>query len=227
MATNIPNLIGSIIDTIRDTHVITSITNIGTTYTINTANTHGLVAGDYVKINSIEYKITSLVVNTRFTVVSTTAVTGTSWTASAPFYYYGTPLQISNAINKIKDYQKKLPIIVLFETTEADVNDDPTIDIERTPTLQIFFACEANFQDWDWDDYYVGALTPMQLYVDAFIEALEDSPRIGIFKNHKETPYQQWNMERLSTGKNIFDANLSAIGIDINPPIIANDTPDC
>ncbi|MFA5234190.1 MAG: hypothetical protein WC390_07305 [Sulfurimonas sp.] len=219
MATSIITLLEEIIESIRDTDTITSITNSGTTYTINTANTHRLVVGDYIKINSIEYKITSLTVNTRFTVTSTSAITGTTWTASAPYFYYGTVQYISNSLDKITDYQNKFPVIVLFETMPADVNDNNTSTIERTIDCEMYFMDESDYVNFTSDEYYTQVINPIQLYVDSFIEALKVHAQIGELDRHNETPYSVWNMIRLSTGKNVFNANLSGIGLRINIPI--------
>ena len=219
-STNIPNFIESIINLIRDTYSISSITNVGTTYTINTSNTKRLVVGDYVKINSIEYKILTLTINSEFTISSTSAVTGTSWIASAPYFYYGNPIMISNTLDKIRDYQNKFPVIVLFETMPADVDDDENSQVERTVSLQFYFADQANYADWSYEQYYSEVINPLQDYVDEFINALKNHLRIGDLTKHKETPYSKWSLINSETGKNVFNSQLSAIGIAIDLPIL-------
>lgn len=218
-STNIVDLIGTIIESIRETHTIASITHAGTTYTINTLSTHSLKVGDYVKISGNNYKILTLTANSKFTVNSTIAITGTSWTALAPYYFYGTPIMISNTIDKIKDYKNKYPIIVLFETMPATVDDDIESTIERTVSFEMYFMDEANYADWSADEYYTNVINPIQALVDLYMEALEDSVRIGILTSHKETPYSKWNMVRLDTGKNVFNAELSGIGLNIDLPV--------
>jgi hypothetical protein len=217
-ATNIPNLISTFIDLIRDTHAITSITHTGTTYTVNTTDTKRLVAGDYVKINSIEYKIVTLTTNTKFTITSTSAVTGSTWIASAPYFYYGLPTMISNTLAKIKDNQNKYPVIVLFETMPASVDDSPE-NVEREVSLKLYFVDEANYEDWRHDEYYSLLLNAMQVYVDDFMEVLKNSSRIGILTNHTEINYSKWNLTT-DKGVNVFNANLSGIGVEITLPIL-------
>jgi hypothetical protein len=221
-STNIVDLVGTLIENIRDTHAIISITNVGNTYTINTAETHSLAVGDYVKISGTDYKIITLTNDTKFTVTSTTAITGTIWTALAPYYFYGTPIMIANTIDKITDYQNKYPVIVLFETMPADSNDgyiDKESPIERTVALEMYFMDEANYSDWASEDYYSNVINDMQTLVDSFIAECQINVQIGSFTKHKETNYSKWNLVRLDTGKNVFNAQLSGIGLNISLPI--------
>ena len=220
-STNIPNLIDSIIELIRDTATITSITSSGTTRTINTADTGRLVVGDWVKISGTNYKITSITTNSKFTVTSSSAITGTSWTALAPYFFYGTPIMIANTIDKIKDYQNKYPIVVLFETMPATVDDDAKSSVERVVSLQLFFLDQANYTDWSHDEYYSLLLDVLQDYVDSFIDELKNNSSIGKFDSHKETPYSKWTLET-GDGRNVFNAELSGIGIEIDLPVLKN-----
>ncbi len=219
MSTNIPNLIGNLISPLRESYIISSITNVGTLYTINTSDTNSLTVGDYISISGNNYVITSLTTNVKFTVVSTISIIGTTWTALTPYYFYGTPIMVSNEIDKLKNYKQKFPIVVLFETISADVDDDPKSNIERTASLELYFMDEANFVDWNHEDYYTNVINRMQVLVDLFIDTCKDSPLIGTFTKHKETNYSKWNMIRLDTGKNVFNSELSGIGVNIDLPI--------
>jgi len=217
-STNIPNLISSIIDLIKDTGDITSITSSGTTRTIFTADTKNLNAGDYVTIGNSDFKILTLVANNKFTVVSTNAITATTWTAKAPYFFYGNPLMIVNTINRIKDYKQKYPIIVLFETMPSTVNDELVNPLERTVSLDMFVADEANYKDFSHEDYYSQVIDKLQDIADKLIYEFKNNASIGKLTNHKETPYSQWNLTT-EEGKNVFDAELSAIRIQIDLPI--------
>ena len=219
-STNVVNLIGTIIDSFRDTYSITSITHVGTIYTINTADTKRLEVGSYVYISGNNYEVLTLIANTSFTINSTINVIGTSWKALAPYYFYGTPIMISNTLDKFKNYKQKFPVIVLFETMPAIVNDDETQILERTVSLEMYFMNEANFKDWSHDEYYTYVINVIQTYVDDFIEKLRNHSQIGKLTNHSETPYSKWNLTRLDTGKNVFNAELSGIKLEIDLPIL-------
>jgi len=220
MATSIINLVSSIIDGIRDTSLISSISNVGNIYTINTPDTKRLVIGDFISISGNNYKILTLTINTKFTVSSTIPIIGSTWTALAPYFFYGTPIMISNSIDHIKDYQEKYPIIVLFETMPAVVNDDETKNLERTVSLEMYFCNEANFKDWDSSEYYSNVIDKMQVYIDDFIKQCENTANIGLLSSHSETSFSKWNLKRLDTGTNVFNAELSAIKLEIDLPIL-------
>ncbi len=224
-STNVVNLIGTIIDSFRDTYAITSITHVGTTYTINTTDTKRLAVGSYVSISGNNYEVLTLIANTSFTINSTINVIGTSWKALAPYYFYGTPIMISNTLDKYKNYKQKFPVIVLFETMPAIVNDDTSLNIERVVSLEMYFCNEANFKDWSHDEYYTYVIDVLQTYVDDFITKISNHRQIGTLDKHNETPYSKWNLVRLDTGKNVFNSELSAIKLEIDLPILK--TLDC
>lgn len=224
-STNVVNLIGTIIDSFRDTYAITSITHVGTTYTINTADTKRLAVGSYVSISGNNYEVLTLIANTSFTISSAINVIGTSWKALAPYYFYGTPIIISNTLDKYKNYKQKFPVIVLFETMPAIVNDEDTSNIERVVSLEMYFMDEANFKDWSHDEFYTYVINVLQTYVDDFISKLKSNKQIGELDRHNETPYSKWNLVRLDTGKNVFNAELSGIKLEIDLPILK--TLDC
>jgi len=216
MAVNVINIIDSLIDSIRETAAISSITHVGTVYTILTADTGQLVAGDYVTITGVTYKIDSVTTNVNFTVTSTSAVVGSTWKAAAPYYFYGTAIQISNTLDKIKDDYYKYPAIVLMETMPARVNDDPMASIERVVSLDMFFVDRAKYSNWSSDEYYTYVIDKMQAYIDSFIDECEDSSLVSLPDNHRETPHSKWNLVRLDSGKNVFNAELSGIQLEID-----------
>ena len=219
-STNVVNLIGTIIDSFRDTYAITSITHVGTIYTINTSDTKRLEVGSYVTISGNNYEVLTLTNNVNFTINSAINVIGTSWKALAPYYFYGTPIMISNTLDKYKNYKQKFPVIVLFETMPAIVNDDTALNIERVVSLEMYFCNEANFKDWDSSEYYSNVIDVLQTYVDDFITKISNHRQIGTLDKHNETPYSKWNLVRLDTGKNVFNSELSAIKLEIDLPIL-------
>jgi len=216
MAVDIISTVQTLIDSIRDTAAITSITHTGTTYTINTADTKRLAVNQWVRIGTTNYKIVTLTTNVSFTIVSSSNVVGSIWTALAPYYFYGTPKQISNTLSKLSDSETKYPIIALMETMPATVNNDETQPIERTVSLEMFFGDLCNPPDWDSEDYYTNVIDKMQVYIDSFIDACENSSLVTLPDTHSETPYSRWNMTLTATGANVFNENLSGIMLSID-----------
>lgn len=151
---NTPDILELLIDKIREFGAITAITNTsGTTFLIETPETKSLTVGDYVKISGNDYKITTLTTDVSFTVESSISIVGLLWQAKAPYFFYGDAIFISNQLSKIKDYQLKYPIIVLFETSPADVDDNDLSNIDRILTLDMCFLNEADYENWDSESY--------------------------------------------------------------------------
>jgi hypothetical protein len=217
--TNIPALISTIIESIRDTAAITNITHVGNTYTIFTPLTKRLTVGSFVKISGNDYQIISLISNVSFSVTSSINIIGTNWIAMAPYYFYGNAILISNTLDKIKNYQQKFPIIILYLPISTTDNRDETLNIETTANLSIDFMDEACYQDWSADEYITNVVMPLQVYVDDFFEALENSPLIGVFTNNSRKIYDKWILQR-ENGKNVFNSELSGIGLSIDLPIL-------
>jgi len=216
--TNIPALIGTIIDAIRDTASITNITHGGTIYTVFTPLTKRLTVGSFVKISGNDYQILTLTTNTSFTVSSNINIIGTSWTALAPYYFYGNAILISNSIDKIKNYQQKFPIIILYLPITTNDNRDETLNLETTASIQLDFMDEASYRDWSAEDYINNVVTPLQVYVDDFFEECENNSNIGLITNNTRKIYDKWILQ-LENGKNVFNSELSGIGLSIDLPI--------
>lgn len=222
--TNIPALIGSLIDKIRDTASITNITHSGSTYTVFTPLTKRLIVGSWVKISGNDYQILTLTINTSFTVSSSINIVGTTWTALAPYYFYGNAILISNTISLIEKYKETFPVIILYLPITTIDNRDDTLKLETTANLRIDFMDKASYNDWVAEDYINNVVTPLQVYVDDFFEKLEHAYNIGEFTNNSRKIYDKWILQ-LENGKNVFNAQLSGIGIEIDLPILK--TLDC
>lgn len=220
----ITEIISAIIDSIRDTGTITSITKSGSVYTCFTANTKKLKQYYYVVINSKSYQITEIVANTYFKVSSTTAVTGTTWTAEAPYYYSGTPIAIDNTLKQIGEGAKKYPIIVLFETIKQKIINDTTKATGINADLQLFFMDNANYRDWQTSDHYDNVIEPLQDYVDLFLAACNKSKYINFFelKDYNTVNHAKWGIYVENKGhiRSIFTDDLSGIELQINLPIM-------
>jgi len=219
-ATNIISLIETIISSIRDTASITNITHTGTTYSVFTPDTKRLIVGDFISISGNNYQILTLTTNVRFTITSIISVIGTSWTALAPYFFYGNAILISNTLDKIKIYQQKFPIIILYLPIKTQDNYNDTENLETTATIQIDFMDEANYQDWSSDQYITNVATPLQLYIDAFITECQNNHNIiaSLMNTGNRTIYDKWILQ-LENGKNVFNSELSGIGLTVDLPI--------
>lgn len=214
---NTPDILELLIDKIREFGAITSITNTsGTTYLIETPETKSLTVGDYVKISGNDYKITALTTDVSFTVESSISIVGLLWQAKAPYFFYGDAIFISNQLSKIQDYQLKYPIIVLFETSPADVDDNDLSNIDRILTLDMCFLNEADYENWDSESYYDYVIDKLQPLVNDFVAQCKLSNLVDVKTRHRETVHTKWNLIKLDTGQNVFNAKLSGIEVNID-----------
>jgi len=211
------DFIDSIIDNIRDTYSIDSITNVGTTYTINTADTKDIANNDYVTINSVSYKISNLVADTSFDVTSLTSVTGSSWKADAPYYYYGTPIATGNTrnIDKLDGILMKYPFIAVLEPFDSEINLDTSDIIYKTANLWMVFMTESNPNDWNTEQHYTNAINNMTTLLRTFMLELVKSGKISELEGYTETNHSEWGLIAKNSGstKTIFNENLSGVEI--------------
>lgn len=224
------NLIGQIIDRIRECFVIDSIDVNGDVYTINTTDTKSLIVGDFVTISDVKYQIIALVADTSFNVESSTAVVGDSWTACAPYYFSGVPMAVSNELKRIHQ-QQKYPFIYLWETIEVEVSHATDTLVARDAKVRLFFMDQADSENWLTEDHFSEVIVPTVQVVRDFVNAVEDNEFIAEenITTHTEKNHADWGLIRKperGPEENVFDEKLSGIELNINLPMTC-DVYDC
>ncbi len=167
----IPILLGQIIDEMRETGVITSITVISGNSIIDTAN--DLREREYVTIGSNDYRIYN-VTSDQFSVIGD--VTGeTEWKAKAPYYEYGHMLEIAQTLGE-KDTSERLkyqkyPLIALKLDLPEDRQEITSVKVN--PTIYLIHHTEGEYYAKDrLNNVFIPILDPLH---EKFIDALTNS----------------------------------------------------
>ena len=103
--TKLREIINTVVDLFRKTGSVSAVVDNGNgTATFNTDSTDGLTVGDcenpFVTVGGVSYEVVSFTADTDITVNFTALPSGSTWTADAPYVYYGNPIQMSNEIDK-------------------------------------------------------------------------------------------------------------------------------
>ena len=111
-----------IVDFIKDvvsnlvfTEPISNLISNPTESQFDSCNTHHVTKGNYIIIDSIEYKVIDFEINSWIAVKGEVPITATEYTIPAPNYFNGTPMQVQNVLANIRSWRNKLPMVYLLE----------------------------------------------------------------------------------------------------------------
>lgn len=215
------DVIEAFVDQVRNQELITTVSNVGDTWTIFTDDTHDMSKRAEVEIDSVTYAIFNVVEDVSFDITSTTPITGSVWKAKAPYYYHGTPQAVNALLKKINS-TPKYPCIYLHEIFNEKEDRTKTSNVLKTVSMSLFFMADANSQSLTLEQHSTLKAQPMQNLKEFFVKALEASPNIGLFDSDNVIPRTQWGTFQDSKGnpKSIFDDQLSGVELKISLPIL-------
>lgn len=172
--------IGYLVDKLRETAAVTSITTVGTTHTIATADTGSVSAGDEIIIGGVTYTVVTVTHDTNFTVTATAAPVGTTWKAASPYYFHGTPTVVN--VEFINSHKERGTFIFLFEVINEEIQraEDYAGLTERTADLEMFFMQFCNAEDWTTDEHYSNVINTIATLVQQFETDCIDDSRVTI-----------------------------------------------
>ena len=75
-------------------------------------------------ITQVNQFISTIVAELRTTTFVQNKIAEGSWKAGSPYYWYGTPMEINNTLNNIRDGRNKFPAVFLFEPFSVVENED-------------------------------------------------------------------------------------------------------
>ena len=214
------DVVRSLSDLLEFTVGITSMTDNGDgTYTLGTCNTYHLQPGFTVTIGGEDYVIESVIRNEEIVVSGTVTIIDPTFVAYTPFYYHGTPIQVSRELTEINVASDKTPMVYLSEELkEKYFARDSAID--REVPCRIFFLTQCDFENWLTEDYHNQAINPMRELALEFVELCKRSKLIG-----KLTEFDINTMQRVGVStsggnkKNFANAHLSGVELLITLPI--------
>jgi len=227
--TKLREIINTVVDLFRKTGSVSAVVDNGNgTATFNTDSTDGLTVGDcenpFVTVGGVSYEVVSFTADTDITVNFTALPSGSTWTADAPYVYYGNPIQMSNEIDKEQNANAKYPAIIIFENGSSTQELNPTSTIESTESLEVYFMDIANYQDWLIDDFYSNVVNVMEDLSYNFVDACRQYKYIEeLTATATRERISKWGVRLIRSGKGsadtIFNDNLSGVSLRIDLPI--------
>ena len=213
------SVIGSIISELSFTFNITSVTdNLDGTFTLTSCETFHIQPTFSVTIDGIDYPVISVVKNVNIVISGTVLPTASTFLVYAPYYYHGTPVQVSNELTEISVAADKTPMVFLNESyVEKYFGSDSSVD--READLRIFFLTQSNFEDWLSEDYHNNSFEQMNDMIDRFLIRCKKSKLIGKFSEHSRIIRQKVSVVSSDKNKkNLFNMNLSGVELLIKLP---------
>ncbi len=154
------DLIGDVVDSMRETNTVTDSVETSGTYVITSDNE--LADNDSIQINDVKYTVSN-VSSTGFTITGDEGLDfiGATWQALAPYFMHDVPMNIVkrlNSMNKGASENRKYPAFILFMPFEEDANDDmsgqygtanPTIAIVNHTKKELYAEDRYNYNYYD------------------------------------------------------------------------------
>ena len=187
---NVVDIIGNLVDSIRETNTVTSSVEVSGTYTISSENT--LSVNEYVTIDDVVYIVSSPTPdNFVITGVSGIDFSGKTWKSQRPYYNHGHITEISAGLvakSNGTDNMKKYPMVCFIEDFESiPVSGYATSD----STLNMLIATETdkNYKAAKrYDKSFNPVLTPIyRNLIQAFISSS------AILTQYKTIPHTATN----------------------------------
>lgn len=208
----VPDIIGDIIDTMRETGTFASVVDNGDgTFTINASNS--MEPLEWVNIAGTDYKVIESTSND-FKIEATAIAAPGSYKALAPYYLFGHRLDIDRRLTeKDKDsifMFQKYPLIALRLPIIQDINETDVNEISAN--MAVFGFTDKNFTS---EERYENVIKPVlhPLY-EQLLEALRNSSYISGLGTlpHRRVDRLFWGTEtKEGNVKYLFSDPLDAI----------------
>jgi len=219
------DLVGLLVDQLRETSTISNVVKAVNIYTFITADLKSLAVNDeliFPQISATQlFKIKTIdVLTNKFTVESTTNLsTVTYWKAASPFYYYGTPLAVNNEF-LLKEKSRGI-FIFLFELLNQKIDNDVNSSIDFDVQLDMYFMKYSQVQDWTTENHYRNVIDKTQEIVFSFIDVLNNDSRVYRPSNISNPLFADWGTFLKDKGftDRILDQHFSGSGLNFTLPI--------
>ncbi len=163
-----------------EAEILTNTDNGDGTHTLVLSDVSYLQKGFNQTLGADEYTILSVDPTTNTVVVGGVAtITVDTFFPYLVKFFFG---NIRETANELKDYlqsRDKTPMLYMYEEFRERFNEDPTTNIERESDLRLFFLTQADFQDWQRQDFQDNAIMPMRRLAERFIESVKNSKRVA------------------------------------------------
>lgn len=213
-----------IISKIDKTVKVISVSNTGNTFTIELCNNKWIRPNQYLNDGSHNWLITDINSNGIITVTkpsgATNIVKRQTLTIKAPTFMSGTKIAVNNEwLDLTNDMREKLPLIWLLESVEEQEFGIKSA-IERKSKIRVLFLDDNNPKQYLIKDYRKNVVSPMLGLKDSFVDAINKNLIFDYIESWSSKPFTRFGTENEDGYlKNILDADLSGVQLDITLPI--------
>jgi len=223
----IENLISSVVSKLREKRkaLITSVTQSGNEYTLNTAKTFDIKKGQFIEVLGASVYVLEVSENVFIKVESSTDLTTASeWQSLQPYFYYGDPVDMNNEINAGgADMDAKYPAVIMFEVQRERFYKDKSVLYDSESSLRLFFMDQANYEDSSINELYSVVDRMKELAIE-FINQLDITK--GVYIQDSEyviSNHSKWGVklirDRRTASETLFDNNLTGVELQIDVPL--------
>lgn len=162
--------------------------------------------------------ISTIITDVRATSFVTGKVSGGSWISGAPFYFYGTPIEVNHDLLDVRAGQNKFPAVFLFDPIDTLENDDMMVNVGASPNLKIFFMNDwRNQEGWTTEDHYDNIIADMDSLKREFIKKLKANKYVLEVTTYSTARHAKWGLFINNKGYKdpVFNEKLSGVSLDI------------
>lgn len=193
------------------------IDNLDGTFDLEMCDISHLQPGFTVTIGGNSYVIDSFIAG-GLKITGSNPIVVTSFVAYPPYFFHGTVLEANKDLTNIIDASSKTPMIYFYEVISETFYEDNDNAIERESDIRLFFLTQANFANWNTNDYHENAIQPMRRLMERFIRVLKDYPTIDEIVSYTVINQNKFGVFIADKGyeKSLFNDNLSGVELRIN-----------
>jgi len=190
-----------------------------------TTNTKYLSNKSIVKVNGVEYRVTSFVKNESVTLdLGGATVTATELELKKPTFLHGTASSVNNEYLEISNQtREKTPFIWLLRGY-TDTFYDELSSKDRDSSIRLFFMDETNADKWRNDEHDTNAINQMYELSQLFIKVVQGSQIYDDLGTYSITDRPRFGVEIANRGSDsmIIDEDLSGVELNMILPIFKN-----
>lgn len=169
-------------------------------------------------ITQVNQFISTIVAELRTTTFVQNKIAEGSWKTGSPYYWFGTPMEINNTLNNIRDGRNKFPAVFLFEPFSVVENEDMMLNVGATPTVNLYFLQSwAGMEKWLTSDHYTNIIDDMDTLKREFIKKLKGNKYVLQVETYNTTRHVKMGIFVANKGYKtpIFDAQTSGVELSI------------
>jgi hypothetical protein len=175
-----------------------------------------------IEIDNNTYEVLEVVDNESVTLQGSVLLSIGTYQLPSIYFKHGTIFQTNIELSAVIDKNEITPLVYLKRTFRETING-PENAIDRESDITLYFLTQANFNEWETENYDEYAIVPMRNAVYSFIEMLQNNKYIGKIKDYQVTDifrfatYSDKGAEKL-----LFNEHLSGVELTLTLPINKN-----